>query len=97
VAHRGRREYAEFCRDLLELVQDELRAGSSVDEVVANLELPEQYGGYDLQRARAYVETVCRRAPLEELFKLNEIAGVIHTCVQVARWSRHHPQDIGVG
>ena len=68
-----------------------------VDEVVANLELPEQYGGYDLQRARAHVETVCRRAPLEELFKLNEIAGVIHTCLQVARWSRHHPQDIGVG
>ena len=52
------REYAEFCRDLLALVQNALRAGGSVDEVVATLELPERYRGYDLQHARSYVETV---------------------------------------
>ncbi len=52
------REYAEFCRDLLAIVQDALRAGNNVDETVANLELPERYRGYDLQHVRLYVETV---------------------------------------
>ena len=27
----------------------------------------------------------------KELFKLNDIAWVIHPCLQAARWSRHHP------
>ena len=52
------REYAEFCRDLLAIVQDALRAGNNVEETIANLELPERYRGYDLQHARSYVETV---------------------------------------
>ena len=52
------REYAAFCRALLETVRDRLRGGSSVDEVVADLELPARYSGYDLQHARQYVEAV---------------------------------------
>ncbi len=52
------REYAAFCRYLLETVRDQLRDGSSVDDVVANLEVPERYSGYDLQHARPYVEAV---------------------------------------
>ena len=52
------REYAAFCRYLLETVRDQLRDGSSVDDVVASLALPERYSGYDLQHARPYVEAV---------------------------------------
>ena len=52
------REYAAFCRELLAVVQDQLRDGGSVDDVVANLALPERYSGYDLQHARPYVEAV---------------------------------------
>ena len=52
------REYAEFCSALLAIVQDALRAGNTVDETVAKLELPERYRHYDLQHARSYVETV---------------------------------------
>ena len=52
------REYAAFCRDLLVAVQDQLRAGSSVDDIVANLSLPERYSGYDRRHARSYVEAV---------------------------------------
>ena len=58
------REYAAFCRALLETVQDGLRSGSSVDEVVANLALPERHSGYDLQHLRQYVEAV--RAELRQ-------------------------------
>ena len=52
------REYADFCRDLLAAVQEQLRGGSSIDDAVAGLTLPERYSGYDLQHARAYVEAV---------------------------------------
>ncbi len=57
------REYAAFCRDLLAIVQDALRAGKSVEETVANLELPARYRGYDLQHARSYVESVVAELP----------------------------------
>ena len=52
------REYADFCRDLLAAVQELLAGGSSVDEAVAGLALPDRYSSYDLQHARAYVEAV---------------------------------------
>ena len=52
------REYAAFCRYLLETVRERLRGGGSVDDIVANLELPERFSGYDLQHARPYVEAV---------------------------------------
>ena len=52
------REYASFCRDLFTAVRDALRAGYSIDETVANLELPEKYRGYNLNHARSYVQTV---------------------------------------
>ncbi len=58
------REYAAFCRALLETVQDGLRNGSSVDDIVASLALPERYSDYDLQHARQYVEAV--RAELRQ-------------------------------
>ena len=51
-------EYAEFSRDLLATVQQALRAGNTVDQTVANLELPEKYKDYDLRQAKAYVEAV---------------------------------------
>ena len=52
------REYAAFCRDLLEAVRDGIAAGRSDDEIVADLTLPERYDGYDLSRARPYVAAV---------------------------------------
>ena len=52
------REYAAFCRDLLATVQEQLRSGSSVDDVAAGLVLPERYSDYDLQHMRQYVEAV---------------------------------------
>ena len=58
------REYAAFCRTLLEMVQDGLRSGGSVDDVVASLALPARYSDYDLQHARQYVEAV--RAELDQ-------------------------------
>ena len=51
-------EYADFNRDFLAAVRASYDAGRSVDEAAANLELPERYAGYDMERARANVEVI---------------------------------------
>ena len=51
-------EYADFNRDFLASVRASHEAGRSVDEAAANLDLPERYAGYDMERARENVETI---------------------------------------
>ncbi|MCE2539956.1 MAG: MBL fold metallo-hydrolase [Acidobacteria bacterium] len=51
-------EYADFNRDFLASVRESHEAGRSVDEAVANLDLPARYAGYDLERARTNVEAI---------------------------------------
>ena len=51
-------EYADFNRDFLASVRASYEAGRSVEEAAANLDLPERYAEYDLQRARGNVEAI---------------------------------------
>ena len=51
-------EYAEFNAAFLASVRASYEAGRSVDAAVANLDLPERYAGYDLERAPANVEAI---------------------------------------
>ena len=51
-------EYADFNRDFLASVQGSHEAGRSVDEAVANLDLPARYADYDMERAPANVEAI---------------------------------------
>jgi len=51
-------EYADFNRDFLAAVRASYEAGRSVDEAAADLDLPERYAGYDMERARANVEVI---------------------------------------
>ena len=51
-------EYADFNRDFLAAVEAAYRAGTSVDEAAATLELPERYRDYGMEHARANVEAI---------------------------------------
>ena len=51
-------EYAEFNRDFLASVRTSYEAGRSVEEAVANLDLPARYAGYDMERAGANVQAI---------------------------------------
>ena len=51
-------EYAEFNRDFLASVRASYEAGLSVEEAAANLDLPERYADYDMERAPANVEAI---------------------------------------
>ena len=54
----GLAEYADFNRDFLAAVQASYESGRSVDEAAANLDLPERYADYGMERARANVEAI---------------------------------------
>ena len=54
----GLAEYADFNRDFLASVQAAYESGRSVDEAAANLDLPERYADYGMERARANVEAI---------------------------------------
>ena len=51
-------EYADFNREFLAAVRASYEAGRSVEEAAANLNLPERYANYDLERAPANVEAI---------------------------------------
>jgi glyoxylase-like metal-dependent hydrolase (beta-lactamase superfamily II) len=51
-------EYADFNRDFLSSVRASYEGGRSVEEAVANLDLPERYADYDMERAPANVEAI---------------------------------------
>ena len=51
-------EYADFNRDFLEAVRAAHKAGKSVDEAMASLNLPERYKSYTMDRAKTNVETI---------------------------------------
>jgi cyclase len=51
-------EYADFNRDFLAAVQDAMKAGKSVDEAAAGLQLPAKYKDYDMARAKANVQAI---------------------------------------
>ena len=51
-------EYADFNRDFLAAVEAAYGAGMSADEAAATLELPERYGAYGMEHARANVEAI---------------------------------------
>ena len=53
-------EYADFNRDFLAAVQEAIKANKSADEAAATLRLPERYKAYDMQRAKANVQTIYR-------------------------------------
>ena len=53
-------EYAAFNRDFLGAVQEAIKANKSADEAAATLRLPERYKDYDMQRAKANVQTIYR-------------------------------------
>jgi cyclase len=53
-------EYAAFNRDFLGAVQEAIQANKSADEAAATLRLPERYQDYDMQRAKANVQTIYR-------------------------------------
>ena len=51
-------EYADFNRDFLASVRASHEAGRSVAEAAADLDLPDRYASYDMERARENVETI---------------------------------------
>ena len=51
-------EYAEFNRDFLSAVREALKAGKTVDEAVASLNLQEKYKHYGMERAKANVQAI---------------------------------------
>ncbi len=51
-------EYAQFTRDFLTAVQDAKKAGKSIDEAAAALNLPDKYKTYDMQGAKAAVQAI---------------------------------------
>ena len=51
-------EYAAFTRAFLGAVRTGFAQGKSAADVAANLSLPSQYAGYDLQHAKANVEAI---------------------------------------
>ena len=51
-------EYADFNRDFLAAVEAAYRAGKSAGEAAATLELPERFGAYGMEHARANVEAI---------------------------------------
>ena len=51
-------EYADFNRDFLAATEEAFRAGLSVEEAAATLELPERYMDYGMEHARANVEAI---------------------------------------
>jgi glyoxylase-like metal-dependent hydrolase (beta-lactamase superfamily II) len=51
-------EYAQFTRDFLTAVQAAVKAGKSVDEAVASLNLSEKYNSYDMQPAKMAVQAI---------------------------------------
>ena len=52
------KEYADFNRDFLAAARRAFQAGLSVEEAAANLELPERYGDYGMEHARANIEAI---------------------------------------
>lgn len=51
-------EYADFNAAFLASVRASFDAGRSVEQAAANLDLPERYAGYGMERARANVEAI---------------------------------------
>ena len=51
-------EYADFNRDFLAATRRAFRAGLSVEEAAATLELPERYEDYGMEHARANIEAI---------------------------------------
>ncbi|MDE2921871.1 MAG: MBL fold metallo-hydrolase [Acidobacteriota bacterium] len=51
-------EYADFNRDFLAATRRAFRAGLSVEEAAAALELPERYEDYGMEHARANIEAI---------------------------------------
>ena len=51
-------EYADFNAAFLASVRASYEAGRSVEEAADNLDLPERYAGYDLERARDNVDAI---------------------------------------
>jgi cyclase len=51
-------EYAQFNRAFLTAVERAFKAGRSVEEAAASLELPEKFKDYDMQRAKENVEKI---------------------------------------
>ena len=51
-------EYADFNRDFLAATEEAFRAGLTVDEAAATLELPERYRDYGMEHARANIEAI---------------------------------------
>jgi cyclase len=51
-------EYAQFTRNFLTSVQSAMKAGKSVDEAAAGLNLSEKYKGYDMQPAKPAVQAI---------------------------------------
>lgn len=52
------KEYADFNRDFLAATERAFRAGLSVEEAAATLELPERYKDYGMEHARANIEAI---------------------------------------
>jgi cyclase len=52
------REYAEFNRDFLAVVQEAIQAGKNSDEAAASLKLPDKFKNYNLERARANIQSI---------------------------------------
>jgi glyoxylase-like metal-dependent hydrolase (beta-lactamase superfamily II) len=51
-------EYAQFTRDFVTAAQEAKKAGKSVDQAAAALNLPEKYKAYDMQGAKAAVQAI---------------------------------------
>ena len=51
-------EYAEFSRAFVDAAKAAKTAGKSVDDAVANLQLPERFKNYGMANARAYVQAL---------------------------------------
>ena len=52
------KEYADFNRDFLAATERAFRAGLSVEEAAATLELPERYRDYGMQHAKTNIEAI---------------------------------------
>ncbi|MGH9203833.1 MAG: hypothetical protein ACRD2A_21610, partial [Vicinamibacterales bacterium] len=56
-------EYQRFNTDLLAEVQAAKKAGKSVEEAAASIDLTKKYAGYESTRTRAAIEAIYRELP----------------------------------
>ena len=83
-------EYAEFNRDFLAAVQAAKQAGKTVDEAVADLQLPEKYTAYGMEHAKANVQAIYGRA--EELAPLFWMPAAVLPCASRTGASQTPPE-----